>query len=43
MKSGKAPGRDSITAELLTVDKDLAAEQMEKLFKVIWEEEVVPD
>jgi len=26
MKSGKAPGRDSITAELLTVDKDLAAE-----------------
>ena len=43
MKSGKAPGRDSITTELLTVDKDLTAEQMEKLFKVIWEEEVVPD
>ena len=43
MKSGKAAGRDSITAELLKVDKDLAAKQMEKLFKVIWEEEVIPD
>jgi len=43
MKSGKAAGRDRITAELLKVDKDLAAKQMEKLFKVIWEEEVVPD
>ena len=43
MKSGKAPGRNSITAELLKADKDLAAEQMEELFKVIWEKEVIPD
>ena len=43
MKSGKAPGIDSITADLLRVDTDTTIQVLHELFNKIWEEESVPE
>ena len=43
MKSGKAPGIDSITADLLRVDTDTTVQVLHELFNKIWEEESVPE
>ena len=43
MKSGKAPGIDSITADLLRVDTDTTVQVPHELFNKIWEEESVPE
>ena len=43
MKSGKVPGIDSITADLLRVDTDTTVKVLHELFNKIWEEESVPE
>ena len=43
MKSGKAPGIDSITADLLRVDTDTTVQVLHALFNKIWKEESVPE
>ena len=43
MKSRKAPGIDSIMADLLRVDTDTTVQVLRELFIKIWEEESVPD
>ena len=43
MKSGKAPGIDSITADLLRVDTDSTVQVLHELFNRIWEEESIPE
>ena len=43
MKSGKAPGIDSITADLLRVDTDSTVQVLHELFNKIWEEGSVPE
>ena len=43
MKSRKAPGIDSIMADLLRVDTDTTVQVLCELFIKIWEEESVPD
>ena len=43
MKSGKAPGIDSITADLLRVDTDTTVNVLYELFNKIWEEESIPE
>ena len=43
MKSGKAPGIDSIMADLLRVDTDTTVNVLHELFNKTWEEESVPE
>ena len=43
MKSKKAPGIDSTTADLLRVDTDNTLQVLHELFNKIWEEESVPE
>ncbi|KAL9971498.1 hypothetical protein ACROYT_G017669 [Oculina patagonica] len=43
MKSGKAPGIDNITADLLRADNDTAISVLHDLFSTIWKEESVPE
>ena len=43
MKSEKAPGIDSITADLLRADTDTTVQVLHELFNKIWEEESVPE
>ena len=43
MKSGKAPGIDSITADLLRVDIDTTVSVLYELFNKIWEEESIAE
>ena len=42
MKSGKAPGADSISAEMLKAGGDIITETLTEIFKEIWEEEEIP-
>ena len=37
MKSGKAPGIDSITADLLKVDSDTTVQDQHEVFNKIWD------
>lgn len=41
--SGKAAGIDAITAEVLKVDLDTAANTLEEIFRCIWDKENIPD
>jgi len=43
MKSGKAPGIDNLTADLLRADTDTTVNVLDDLFNTIWEEERVPE
>ena len=43
LKNNKATGIDNIAAEVLKVDIDTTASEMEKLFREIWDAEEVPD
>ena len=43
MESRKAPGIDSITADLPRVDTDTTVNVLHELFTKIWEEESVPE
>ena len=43
LKNNKATGTDNIAAEVLKVDMDTTAGELEKLFKVVWDSEEVPD
>ena len=43
MTSGKAPGIDSITEDLLRVDTGTTVNALHGLFNKIWEEESVPE
>ena len=43
MKSGKAPGIDNLTADLLRADNDTTVSVLHDLFNTIWEEESVPE
>ena len=43
MKSGKVPGIESITADLLKVDTDTTVNILHGLFNTIWKEEIVPE
>ena len=43
MKNNKATGIDNIAAEVLKIDIDTTASEMEKLFREIWDAEEVPD
>ena len=43
MKSGKAPGIDSITADLLRVDIGTTVSVLYELFNKIWKEESIPE
>ena len=43
MKKNKAPGVDGIQAELLQADTDLSADLLNKLFKLIWNSEEIPN
>ena len=42
MKSGKAPGADGITAEMLKAGGDVITETPTEIFREIWEEEDNP-
>ena len=42
MKSGKAPGIDSIHAEMLTADLSTATRVLTNLFDTIWDKEIIP-
>ena len=43
VKSGKAPGIDSISADLLRVDTDTTVQILHELFSKIWEDESAPE
>ena len=43
LKNGKASGVDGITAELLKTDTQTTIDSLERLFKVIWDCEEVPN
>ena len=43
LKNGKAPGQDSLNAELFKADPELAAKALKPLFTAIWKEKKVPD
>ena len=42
MKSGKAPGADGVSAEMVKVGGDVITETLTEIFKEIWEEEEIP-
>ena len=42
MKSGKAPGADCVSAEMLKAGADVITETLTETFKEIWEEEEIP-
>lgn len=42
LKNGKAAGSDDITAEVLKADTDTTIDILEKLFRKIWDDEVIP-
>ena len=42
MKSGKAPGADGVSAEMLKAGGDVITETLTEIFKEIWEEEEIP-
>ena len=42
MKSGKAPGANGVSAELLKAGGDVITETLTEIFKEIWEEEEIP-
>lgn len=42
-KTGEAPGKDSIAADLLKADTDTTVNTLHVLFNTIWEEESVPE
>ena len=42
MKSGKAPGADGVSAEMLKAGGDVITETLPEIFKEIWEEEEIP-
>ena len=43
MKSGKAPGADGVTAEMLKADVNVTAPIVTEIFKQIWEEGQIPE
>ena len=43
MKSGKAPGADGVTAEMLKADVNVTAPILNEIFKQIWEEGQIPE
>ena len=43
LKSGKAPGIDNITAELLKTDIEFSTIKIHKLLSKIWKFEVIPE
>ena len=43
MKSGKAPGADGVTAEMLKADVNVMAPILTEIFKQIWEEGQIPE
>ena len=43
MKSGKAPGIDNLTADLLRADIVTTVSVLDDLFHTIWEEESIPE
>ena len=43
MKSGKAPGADGVTAEMLEADVNVTAPILNEIFKQIWEEGRIPE
>ena len=43
MKSGKAPGADGVTAEMLKADVNVAAPILTEIFKQIWEKGQIPE
>ena len=42
LKNNKAAGNDAITGEVLKADLDQSSTELEKLFKIIWDLEVIP-
>ena len=42
-KTGKAPGQDSLNADLFKVEPEVAAQVLQLLFAAIWEEKQPPD
>ena len=42
MKSGKAPGADGISEEMLKAGGDIIIETLTEMFKEIWKEEEIP-
>ena len=42
LKSGKAPGYDNITGELIRVDFETSVKQIHNLLTKIWDEEAIP-
>ena len=43
MKSGKAPGADGVTVEMLKADVNVTAPILTEIFKQIWEEGQIPE
>ena len=43
MKSGKAPGADGVTAEMLKADVNVTAPILTEIFRQIWEEGQIPE
>ena len=43
LKSGKAPGQDSLNEELFKAEPEFAAQVLQPLFAAIWEEKQLPD
>ena len=41
-KTGKAPGQDSLNADLFKVEPEVAAQVLQLLFAAIWEEKQLP-
>ena len=43
LKNRKAPGQDSLSAELFKTDPEFAAQVLQPLFAAIWEEKPLPE
>lgn len=43
LKNRKAPGQDSLSAELFKADPEFAAQVLQPLFAAIWEEKLLPE